>query len=74
MTSGLKKFGLLLWKNWILQQRHKVQTLVEILVPLLFTAVLVGIRNIVSSDVISQPTIFEPFDVSDSNGTSVTKG
>jgi len=74
MTSGFKKFGLLLWKNWILQQRHKLQTVIEILVPLLFTAVLVGIRDIVSSDIYTEPSYFPPFDVANPVGTSVTKG
>lgn len=32
MTSGIKKFGLLLWKNYILQKRHKIQTVMELLV------------------------------------------
>ncbi len=74
MTSGLQKFGLLLWKNYVLQKRHKIQTIVELVVPLFFTAVLVGIRGIVSSDQIKEPTIFVPFDVNNYQNTSVPGG
>lgn len=35
-----------MWKNWTLQWRHKIQTVVEILVPVLFAALLVLIRGL----------------------------
>ena len=59
--AALRKFGLLLWKNYILQKRHKVQTVVEIAVPVCFSALLVLIRFLVSSDTIDEPTTFYPF-------------
>ncbi|OXA38045.1 ATP-binding cassette sub-family A member 3 [Folsomia candida] len=74
MTSGIKKFGLLLWKNYILQKRHKIQTVMELLVPLFFTAVLVAIRGLLSSTHVNHPTVFYPWDVDMANGTSVPKG
>lgn len=45
-TSKWSKFSLLMWKNWTLQWRHKIQTVVEILVPVLFAALLVLIRGL----------------------------
>lgn len=47
-TSSWSKFSLLMWKNWILQWRHKIQTIVEILVPVLFSSLLVLMRSLVS--------------------------
>lgn len=50
MGKQLDKFLLLMWKNWILQIRHPVQTVFEILVPVLFCTFLVFLRNIVASN------------------------
>ena len=50
-TSNLQKFRLLLWKNYILQKRHILQTVLEVLLPLVFVVVLVLVRDIVNSDV-----------------------
>ena len=43
-TSNCKKFRLLLWKNYILQKRHPIQTVVQILLPILFVLLLLWIR------------------------------
>jgi ATP-binding cassette, subfamily A (ABC1), member 3 len=47
MTTSWDKFCLLMWKNWLLQIRHKVQTIVEILIPVAFSGLLVLIRSLV---------------------------
>lgn len=60
-TTNWDKFRLLMWKNFLLQWRHKVQTVVEILIPVLFSALLVLIRYLVDPEVIAEPTRFEPF-------------
>jgi len=70
-VSGGRKFLLLMWKNWILKKRHVIGMLAEILLPLVFTAVLVLVRQIVSSDSIDKPTYFDPFSVEDGIGTRV---
>jgi ATP-binding cassette, subfamily A (ABC1), member 3 len=44
-TTNWDKFRLLMWKNWLLQIRHKVQTLFEILIPVAFSGLLVMIRS-----------------------------
>ncbi|KAK2724560.1 phospholipid-transporting ATPase ABCA3-like [Artemia franciscana] len=46
-SSGWKKFRLLLWKNWVIQIRHPVQTVSEVLLPLVFCLVLVAVRSLV---------------------------
>ncbi len=46
-TSNFAKFRLLMWKNWLLQWRHKLRTVVEILAPVIFSAILVIIRGLV---------------------------
>lgn len=60
MSKRWDKFTLLMWKNWILQYRKPLQTVIEILAPVLFSILLVIVRNLV------EPThnstlIFEPF-------------
>ncbi|XP_075755150.1 phospholipid-transporting ATPase ABCA3 [Pelodiscus sinensis] len=49
----LRQFGLLLWKNYILQKRQILVTLIEICLPLLFAAILIALRHRVHS--ISHP-------------------
>jgi len=56
-----QKFNLLLWKNYILQKRHKVQTVVELVTPIAFSAILVLIRFLINSTIIPEPTIYLPF-------------
>lgn len=57
------KFRLLMWKNFLLQWRHKVQAILEILVPVLFSAMLLMIRSFVSPTIHSDITLFEPFEI-----------
>ncbi|KAJ0177199.1 hypothetical protein K1T71_007208 [Dendrolimus kikuchii] len=42
--SALNKLKLLIWKNFLLQRRHKWQTLFEILSPVIFALLLIVIR------------------------------
>lgn len=51
-----------MWKNWLLQWRHKVQTIVEILVPVLFSALLVLIRSLVDPKEMP-PKSYEPVSI-----------
>ena len=46
-ASAWDKFLLLSWKNWIIQIRHPVQTIFEVLVPVLVCALLILIRGLV---------------------------
>lgn len=57
------KFCLLMWKNCLIQYRHKTQTLLLILIPILFTANLPFIRSLIRPEVNSQKTYFNAFDI-----------
>lgn len=67
-TSRWSKFYLLMWKNWLLQWRHKVQSLVEILLPVLFSALLVLIRSLVDPEDFPEPTNFKALEISTLDG------
>lgn len=54
-------FFLLLWKNYLLQKRKVVVTILEIGIPTLFAIILILIRQRVSSDKISSPTRWKEF-------------
>lgn len=63
MASNWDKFRLLMWKNFLLQYRHKIQTIVEIMVPVLFSVILILIRSIVSPDVFPDSVHYKPFEI-----------
>ena len=63
MSSGLRKFKLLLWKNWLLQKRKPIVTIVEIGCVAFFSVILLFIRGRVVSDNITEPTIWKNFSV-----------
>lgn len=63
-TSGWSKLRLLLWKNWTVQKRHKIQTLVEITLPVFFASLLVIIRDLAASDVFQNATIYPAYRLS----------
>ena len=48
--GNVDKFLLLTWKNWLLQWRHKTQTVIEVLAPVLFSILLVLIRSLVDPE------------------------
>lgn len=64
---GLKRVGrhyvLLLWKNYVLAKRAPIRTFLEIILPVFFAFLLLGIRYVVKSDNYTNATIFESFDV-----------
>ena len=47
VASGFQKFRLLTWKNWMIQYRHPIQTIVELAIPILCCSLLVLIRGLV---------------------------
>lgn len=63
-TSSWNKFTLLLWKNGLLQWRHKIQTVIEILVPVLFSSLLVLMRSQIDPIDFPEKTTFIPIDLS----------
>ncbi len=56
-------FLLLVWKNWLLQSRKPVLTVIEIFLPVVFAAVLLGIRQLVERTSYDQPRTWQNFQV-----------
>nr|CAD7446495.1 unnamed protein product [Timema bartmani] len=69
MTGPWTKFRLLMWKNWVLQKRHPVQTLVEILAPVVFSVMLVLVRSLSDPETYPDPTFYQPFSPGNTSGT-----
>ncbi|XP_078096553.1 phospholipid-transporting ATPase ABCA3 isoform X2 [Mustelus asterias] len=63
--SRLRQFGLLLWKNYILQKRQVLVTIVEISLPLIFTAILLALRHRVTSVQYPNATTYPSFYIYD---------
>ncbi|XP_067859732.1 phospholipid-transporting ATPase ABCA3 [Heptranchias perlo] len=63
--SRLQQFGLLLWKNYVLQKRQVLVTIVEISLPLIFAAILITLRQRVSSVNYPNATIYRSFYIYD---------
>ncbi|XP_053689795.1 phospholipid-transporting ATPase ABCA3-like [Sabethes cyaneus] len=63
-SSDWEKFKLLLWKNWIIQKRHYVQTIFEIMIPVLACSLLILVRGLVNPSTYSKPVIFDSLNVS----------
>lgn len=59
-ASAWDKFLLLTWKNWIIQLRHPIQTIFEVLVPILICAFLILIRGLVDITEYNEATTYRP--------------
>ncbi|XP_063790760.1 phospholipid-transporting ATPase ABCA3 [Pseudophryne corroboree] len=57
-----RQLGLLLWKNYILQKRQVVVTVIELALPLLFSAILIALRQRVESVTYPNATIYNDMD------------
>ncbi|KAM6957907.1 LOW QUALITY PROTEIN: phospholipid-transporting ATPase ABCA3 [Aplochiton taeniatus] len=57
----IRQFGLLLWKNYIQQRRQILVTLVEIALPLLFSAILIVLRQRVPFRNYPNATVYESY-------------
>ncbi|XP_035912164.1 ATP-binding cassette sub-family A member 3-like [Anopheles stephensi] len=62
-TSNWDKFVLLLWKNWIIQKRHYVQTAFEVTIPVLACSLLILVRGLVTPTIYTEPTTFTSLNV-----------
>ncbi|KAF8771560.1 ATP-binding cassette sub-family A member 3 like protein [Argiope bruennichi] len=61
--AKLRQFLLLIWKNFKLQWRHPWITLLELGVPAIFSLCLVLVRSFISSNYVTDPTLYEPFNI-----------
>lgn len=64
-----EKFRLLMWKNYILVRRLKLQTTLEIIIPVVFSALLVLIRGLSDPDVFGTPFDYDAMPVVNSTWT-----
>lgn len=55
--------SLLMWKNFLLQIRHKFQTLLDITLPVLVFVLLAYLQKISNPEVHPQPTHFPPIEI-----------
>nr|XP_061805523.1 phospholipid-transporting ATPase ABCA3-like [Nerophis lumbriciformis] len=56
-----RQFGLLVWKNYLHQKRQILVTLVEIILPLLFSGILIALRQKVPFKDFPNATVYESF-------------
>ncbi|XP_041812515.1 phospholipid-transporting ATPase ABCA3 [Chelmon rostratus] len=59
----MRQFGLLVWKNYLQQKRQILVTLVEILLPLLFSGILIVLRQKVPFKDYPNATVYESYSV-----------
>lgn len=55
------KFQLLMWKNFLLQYHHPIQTLLDVLLPVLFCGILIVLRMNIKTDVVKTNTIYPSY-------------
>ena len=65
-TSNWDQFWLLLWKNWLLQRRRPLLTLLQICIPAIFAFVLLLSRAGVPANLVTEPTYWDSFRVDQS--------
>lgn len=63
MRRNLQKIRLLLWKNYTVQKRHPIRTVLEFTLPLLITFVLVVLRDWVKPLESVKPIIYPPVNI-----------
>nr|UOU03313.1 ATP-binding cassette subfamily A3-2 [Brachionus rubens] len=61
IKTNLNQIYLLSWKNYSLQKRAIISTILEILIPTLFVVILLPIRRIVKSDQFLNNTVYPSF-------------
>ena len=61
--SKVRQFVLLLWKNFLLQRRKIITTILEIALPLFFAIILIFIRQLVVPKPVKNPIKWDRFEV-----------
>uniref|UniRef100_A0A3B4BB98 Uncharacterized protein n=1 Tax=Periophthalmus magnuspinnatus TaxID=409849 RepID=A0A3B4BB98_9GOBI len=59
----IRQLRLLVWKNYLQQKRKILVTLIEILLPLLFSGILIGLRQRVPNSTFPNATVYGSFQV-----------
>ena len=63
--AGASHFLLLVWKNYLLQKRKVLVTVLEILLPCIFSLILIFIRQRVDQQNVPTPTTWSEFNADD---------
>lgn len=63
IVPNFAKFRLLMWKNCLIQYRHPIHTVFDVMAPVLFTLLLVMIRIVVDPTVTENNTLYESFEI-----------
>lgn len=63
LASNFDKFCLLMWKNYLIQRRNPIMTILEVLTPASCCIILIAIRSAVSPEIFANNTFYSPFDI-----------
>ena len=72
MVSSAQQFGLLLWKNWLLQKRRRLNTALHILFPAVTSLLILLSRLFYEATLVTSPTIWDSFEASTSFPSNLT--
>ena len=72
MVSSAQKFRLLLWKNWLLQKRRRLNTALHILFPAVMSLLILLARLFYEVTLVTSPTIWDSFEASTSFPSNLT--
>jgi ATP-binding cassette subfamily A (ABC1) protein 3 len=73
IKTQLCQLWLLLWKNFLLQKRSVIGTILELTIPAIFAIILLPIRSIVKSDPKLNDTIYDRFPINSLDSYLVEK-
>lgn len=59
-ATNFRKLRLILWKNWLLQWRHKVQTVIELLLPIVSVLLLIMMRSLINIRDFNENSMYFP--------------
>lgn len=65
VASNYRKLKLVVWKNWLLQRRHKVQTFFELLMPLISVLLVVMLRLVLGVNEMEGNSMYFPVHIDD---------
>lgn len=67
VASNWKKLKLLLWKNWRIQNAHRIQLVLEFVIPIVCMMILVMLRSIVEVEDFEGDLLFDPVPIENIN-------
>ena len=67
LSPGLKDIRLLLWKNFLIQYRHKIQSAFELFVPCFLVLIVVGFRLKIDAKRMPTGSVYTPLPLNEIN-------